>query len=147
MGVSGVEEGERWKGDNPGGETGEGRQEAERFIVEEETGRKMEVRQITWWFTQDILGQKISKVTSDNRCLLIGVYAARPTVPAGERREHEVLSDLRSSCLMTERTEAPKKDRFFNVQFLKIKLQLMYIVSGDRWKPAVTKHGEKHNLQ
>lgn len=62
------------------------------YIVDEETGRKMEARQITWWFRHDILDQKISKVTSDNRCLLIGVYAARPTVPAGEEREHEELA-------------------------------------------------------
>jgi len=62
------------------------------YVVDEETGEKMEVRQITWWFRHEILDQKISKVTSDNRCLLIGVYAARPTVPAGEGREHEELA-------------------------------------------------------
>ena len=56
------------------------------YIVDEETGRKEEIRWITWWFTD----QKISKETSDNRCLLIGVYAAWPTVP-GEGREHEEL--------------------------------------------------------
>ena len=61
------------------------------YTVDEETGRKMEVREITWWFTQGYLKQKISKETSDNRCLLIGVYAARPTVPAGRGREHEEL--------------------------------------------------------
>jgi len=56
------------------------------YVVDEETGRKTEARQITSWFTPD---QKISK---DNRCLLIGVYAARPTVPAGEGRENEELA-------------------------------------------------------
>ena len=61
-------------------------------IVDEETGRKMEVRQVTWFFAPDIRSQKFSKETSDNRCLLIGVYAARPTVPAGEGREHEELA-------------------------------------------------------
>jgi regulation of enolase protein 1 (concanavalin A-like superfamily) len=61
------------------------------YTVDEETGRKTEIRQITWWFACDILNQKISKETSDNRCLLIGVYAARPVVPAGEGREHEEL--------------------------------------------------------
>ena len=59
------------------------------YVVDEETGRKMEFRQITWWFTHDIRDQKISKV---NRRLLIGVYAARPTVPAGEGRELEELA-------------------------------------------------------
>jgi regulation of enolase protein 1 (concanavalin A-like superfamily) len=59
------------------------------YVVDEETGRKMEVRQITWWFTHDSHDQK---VTSDNRHLLIGVYAARPTVPSGEGREHEELA-------------------------------------------------------
>ena len=58
------------------------------YIVDEETGEKMEIRRMTWWFTQD---QKILEETSDNRCLLVGVYAARPTVPAGEGREHEEL--------------------------------------------------------
>ena len=63
------------------------------YVVDEETGRKAEVRQITSWFTHDIPpDQKISKTTSDDRCLLIGVYAARPTVPAGEGRDHEELA-------------------------------------------------------
>jgi regulation of enolase protein 1 (concanavalin A-like superfamily) len=64
------------------------------YIVDEETGRKVEpeIREITWWFSHDILNQKISKATSDNRSLFIGVYAARPTVPAGEGREHEELA-------------------------------------------------------
>ena len=62
------------------------------YIVDEETGRKTEIRQITWWFRHEILDQKISKVMLDNRHLLIGVYAARPTVPAGEGREHEELA-------------------------------------------------------
>ena len=61
------------------------------YVVDEGTGRKMAVRQITWWFAQDIMNQKSSKRTSDNRRLLIGVYAARPTVPAGEGKEHEEL--------------------------------------------------------
>jgi regulation of enolase protein 1 (concanavalin A-like superfamily) len=58
------------------------------YVIDEETGRKMEFRQITWWFTHDIQDQKIS----DNRRLFIGVYAARPTVPTGEGREHEELA-------------------------------------------------------
>ena len=63
------------------------------YVVEEETGRKLEARQITSWFTRDTIpDEKISKETSDNRCLLIGVYAARPTVPTGEGREHEELA-------------------------------------------------------
>ena len=61
------------------------------YIVDDETGRKKGVRQITWCFAQETPDQKISKETSDNRCLLIGVYAARPTVPEGEGREHEEL--------------------------------------------------------
>ena len=61
------------------------------YIVDEETGEKMAVRQVTWWFAHNKLDQKISKETSDKRCLLIGVYAARPTVPAGKGREHEEL--------------------------------------------------------
>ena len=60
------------------------------YVVDEETGRKVELRQVTWWFAPDIRNQKISKET-DKRCLLIGLYAARPTVPSGEGREHEEL--------------------------------------------------------
>ena len=62
------------------------------YTVDEETGRKEEIRLITWWFTQDIPEQqKISKERSDHRRLLIGVYAARPTVPVGKGRQHEEL--------------------------------------------------------
>jgi regulation of enolase protein 1 (concanavalin A-like superfamily) len=61
------------------------------YIVDEETGRKMEIRQITWWFRHNNLDQKDSKEMPDNRCLLVGVYAGRPTIPAGEGREHEEL--------------------------------------------------------
>lgn len=60
------------------------------YTVDEETGKKVAARQITWWFKHDILDQENSKV-GDNRRLLIGVYAARPTVPAGEGREQEEL--------------------------------------------------------
>lgn len=62
------------------------------YIIDEETGEKMGIREITWWFRHDVLGQENSKVTQgENRCLLVGVYAARPTVPEGEGREHEEL--------------------------------------------------------
>ena len=61
------------------------------YIVDEETGKKMEIRQITWWFRHNVLDQKISKEIPDNRHLLIGVYAGRPTVPEGEGREQEEL--------------------------------------------------------
>ena len=56
------------------------------YIVDEADRGKEEIRPITWCFTD----QKISKETSDNRCLLIKVYAARLTVP-GEGREQEEL--------------------------------------------------------
>ena len=62
------------------------------YTVDEETGKKSGIRQITWWFRHNILDQKISKEIPDNRCLLIGVYAGRPTVPAGEGREQEELA-------------------------------------------------------
>jgi uncharacterized protein len=64
------------------------------YIIDEERGKKVPIRQITWWFRHDILDQENLKATSgseDNRHLLIGVYAARPTVPAGEGRENEEL--------------------------------------------------------
>jgi len=59
------------------------------YIIDEERGKKVPIRQITWWFKHE---QEDPKVTSeDNRQLFIGVYAARPTVPAGEARENEEL--------------------------------------------------------
>ena len=64
------------------------------YIIDEETGEKIAIREVNWWFRHDILDQENSKVTldsEDNRRLLIGVYAARPTVPAGEGREEEEL--------------------------------------------------------
>ena len=61
------------------------------YIVDKETGRKKEVRQVTCWFANDIPNEKISKEASDNRFILIGVYAARPTVPTGKGRENEAL--------------------------------------------------------
>ncbi|KAF8811024.1 hypothetical protein BYT27DRAFT_6470907 [Phlegmacium glaucopus] len=64
------------------------------YIIDEETGEKTGIREITWWFRHDIPGGENSepKVNpEEKRCLLIGVYAARPTVPEGEGREHEEL--------------------------------------------------------
>ena len=59
------------------------------YVIDEERGKKVPIRQITWWFRHE---QQDSKVTSeDNRQLFIGVYAARPTVPAGEDRENKEL--------------------------------------------------------
>ena len=62
-------------------------------IVDKETGRTKEVRQVTCWFANDIPSpnEKISKETLDNRYLLIGVYAARPLIPEGPGRENEEL--------------------------------------------------------
>jgi len=61
------------------------------YIIDEETGEKEGIRQITWWFEKDILGKENSKVNPEENRLLIGVYAARPKVPEGEGREHEEL--------------------------------------------------------
>jgi len=61
------------------------------YIIDEETGRKMEIRRIAGWFSNDIPVQKDAKETPDNRCLLVGVYAGRGRFPPGEGREHEEL--------------------------------------------------------
>jgi regulation of enolase protein 1 (concanavalin A-like superfamily) len=61
------------------------------YIVNKETGEKMGVRQINWWFKHDILDQKTTPDSEKNRSLVIGVYAARPRVPAGEGKENEEL--------------------------------------------------------
>ena len=58
------------------------------YVVDEATGEKMLARQNTSWFTND---NPDPNATSDNRCLMVGIYAARPTVPTGEGREHEKL--------------------------------------------------------
>ena len=62
-----------------------------RVYIVDETGKKG-FRRNTSWFTHNVPGpdQKISKdtSTSDNRQLLVGIFAARPTIPEGEGREH-----------------------------------------------------------
>ena len=50
------------------------------YIIDEETGEKQGIREITWWF-----GPGVSRES------LIGVYAARPGVPQGTGREHDEL--------------------------------------------------------
>ncbi|PPR02041.1 hypothetical protein CVT24_011201 [Panaeolus cyanescens] len=60
------------------------------YIVNEETGEKMGIREITWWFRHDIEDKDV-QVKDGNRTLLVGVYGARPQVPQGEGREHEEL--------------------------------------------------------
>ncbi|PPR05152.1 hypothetical protein CVT26_012239 [Gymnopilus dilepis] len=50
------------------------------YIINEETGEKLGIREITWWFRHDIpRGQEDAAY----RCLLVGVFGARPTVPEG----------------------------------------------------------------
>ena len=61
------------------------------YVVNKETGEKMGVRQMNWWFKHDILDKKVSANSEKNRSLLIGVFAARPRVPAGKGRENEEL--------------------------------------------------------
>ena len=60
------------------------------YIVNPETGEKLGIREVTWWFRHDI-AQNIDKETVSPRCLLVGVYGARPTVPDGDGREKEDL--------------------------------------------------------
>ncbi|KAF4614590.1 hypothetical protein D9613_003443 [Agrocybe pediades] len=56
------------------------------YIINEETGEKLGIREITWWFRHDVLGG--SEIDADKpRNLLIGVYGARPTVPEGTGTE------------------------------------------------------------
>ncbi|KAF8159708.1 hypothetical protein B0H34DRAFT_704544 [Crassisporium funariophilum] len=60
------------------------------YLINEETGEKLGIREITWWFRHDVVaGEKVDDGASRN--LLIGVYGARPTVPEGEGREKEEL--------------------------------------------------------
>ena len=61
------------------------------YVVNKETGEKMGIRQINWWFKHDILDQKTTPDSEKNRSLLIGVFAARPRVPTGKGRENEEL--------------------------------------------------------
>jgi len=60
------------------------------YIVNEETGEKEGIREITWWFRHDVIGGETIK-DEGSRTLLIGVYGARPTVPDGEGRADENL--------------------------------------------------------
>ena len=61
------------------------------YIVDKKTGEKMGVRQINWWYRHDILDQKATADSEKNRTLFIGVFGARPRVPAGEGKENEEL--------------------------------------------------------
>jgi regulation of enolase protein 1 (concanavalin A-like superfamily) len=58
------------------------------YIIDEEKGEKVAIRQITSWFWHE---ENLASELEDNRHILVGVYAARPTVPAGEGRENEEL--------------------------------------------------------
>lgn len=60
------------------------------YIVNPETGEKLGIREVTWWFRHDIVGNTEKAVSP--RSLLVGVYGARPTVPDGEGREGEDLT-------------------------------------------------------
>jgi len=60
------------------------------YIVNDETGEKLGIREITWWFRHDVAGSDKPEDEA-NRSLLIGVYGARPTVPDGAGREKEEL--------------------------------------------------------
>ena len=67
------------------------------YIIDEERREEVPIRQINWWFSHNILKQEISKATSgleDNRRLFIGVYAARPTVPAEGKENEELVVKL-----------------------------------------------------
>jgi regulation of enolase protein 1 (concanavalin A-like superfamily) len=61
------------------------------YLVDEATGEKKGIREITWWFRHDLLDAGVEKKIEDTRTLLVGVYAARPTVPEGAGREKEEL--------------------------------------------------------
>jgi len=50
------------------------------YIIDEETGEKQGIREITWWFRPGVSQES-----------LIGVYAARPGIPQGTGREHDEL--------------------------------------------------------
>jgi len=56
------------------------------YIVNEETGEKLGIREITWWFRHDVLGGEELEGEKP-RNLLIGIYGARPTVPEGTGEE------------------------------------------------------------
>jgi len=60
------------------------------YIVNPETGEMLGIREVTWWFRHDI-APNTNKEAVSPRCLLVGVYGARPTVPHGEGRENEDL--------------------------------------------------------
>jgi len=59
------------------------------YIINPDTGEKLGIREVTWWFRHDIENADGEPVSP--RCLLVGVYGARPTVPDGEGRENEEL--------------------------------------------------------
>lgn len=60
------------------------------YVINEETGEKLGIREITWWFRHDVVHGE-AKHSDGHRSLLVGVYGARPTVPEGTGRENEEL--------------------------------------------------------
>jgi len=61
------------------------------YILNEETGEKVGIREVTWWFRHDIDATDPERAADEKRTLLVGVYGARPQVPQGEGREKEEL--------------------------------------------------------
>lgn len=59
------------------------------YLLNEETGEKVGIREVTWWFRHDL--QDSSAEVDGKRLLLVGVYGARPQVPEGEGREKDEL--------------------------------------------------------
>ncbi|KAF5349685.1 hypothetical protein D9756_008810 [Leucocoprinus leucothites] len=56
------------------------------YLIDPDTGEKMGIREITWWFRHDMeAGARGQQV------LLVGLYAARPTAPSEPGREKEEL--------------------------------------------------------
>jgi len=60
------------------------------YLVDPVTGEKSPLRELTWFFRHDVLGGEEPSPDA-SRSLLVGIYAARPTVPTGEGREEETL--------------------------------------------------------
>lgn len=60
------------------------------YIIDPATGEKVPLRELTWFFRHDVLGADV-RAPDAPRSLLVGIYAARPTVPTGEGREDETL--------------------------------------------------------
>lgn len=58
------------------------------YLIDPQTGKKSGIREITWWFRNDLEdGGREQTADKPSQVLLVGLFAARPKVPEGPDKE------------------------------------------------------------